>query len=241
MSRPLIIEVLLAGHAPDSIRHVHGDFDVWFAVGNSGHIRFQSTDLSAGEALPDPEASDGWIISGAAASVYDDIPWLAEVETGIAAAAGSGHPILGVCFGHQLLAQALGGRVTRNPAGWELGEVRAELTDEGQADPLMNGMPATFRAYASHQDAVVSLPPEALLLAENSAGVQSIKVGEKSYGVQFHPEFSLDIARAYTRYRRDQLRQEITWPEDGGNGSSRTLRNFISQIVEGAKDDTTAV
>ena len=166
---------------------------------------------------------------------------MAEVEAGIAAAAGSGHAILGVCFGHQLLAQVLGGRVTRNPAGWELGEVRAKLTGEGRADPLMSGMPQTFSAYSSHGDAVNALPQGALMLAENSAGVQAFRVGKKCYGVQFHPEFSLDVARAYARYRHSQVSHEIAWPEDGGADASRSLSNFIFQIVQGVNNDTTVV
>ena len=189
MSSPRLIEVLMTGHAPDPIRSVHSDFDDWFAAYSNGNIRFHATDLIDGEALPGPASSDGWIISGSPLSVYEDVNWLADAQAGIAAAATAGQPILGVCFGHQLLAQALGGEVTENPAGWELGQVQVSLTEAGASDPLMNGVPSHFGAYSSHGDVVVALPPEAILLAENPRGVQAFKVGAGAYGVQFHPEF----------------------------------------------------
>ena len=227
----------MTGHAPGLIRGEHADFDAWFAAHSPSDLLFRTTDLTEGQKLPAPDSSEGWIITGSPLSVYDDIHWLADVQAGIAAAVQAGQPILGVCFGHQLLAQALGGQVTKNPAGWELGEIDVSLTEAGKSDQMMAGCPGNFSAYSSHGDAVVALPPMATLLAKNSKGVQSFKVGVSAYGVQFHPEFSVDIARAYTTYRRDQVSDEISWPRDEGNDSSRLLRNFMSHFVTGENDD----
>jgi len=134
---------------------------------------------------------DGVIISGSQSSVYDDHrPWIRELSQWVEGAIADGRPILGVCWGHQLLAQILGGTV--RGGAYELGYV--EVTQEVD-DPIWSGLPDPFTVFATHSDHVVEMPPNARLLASNETGVQAFR-HEQIYAVQFHPEYDLQTAKA---------------------------------------------
>jgi GMP synthase (glutamine-hydrolysing) len=118
----------------------------------------------------------------------------------------AGTPTLGICFGHQMLAQALGGEVQKNPRGREIGTVRIERIAD---DPLFEGLPAAFEVNATHIDTVTVLPPGATRLARSSLDDhQAIRFTETCYGVQFHPEIDADVMRAYLEARREILATE---------------------------------
>src|SRR6056297_159544 len=135
---------------------------------------------STGEAFPDV---DGVVVTGSRASVYWDEPWIAAVKEWTADAIDRGLPILGVCWGHQLLADVLGGEVAAMDA-YELGYVTIERTTD--QDPLFEGIDRRFTAFATHSDEVVTLPPGAEPLAENDRSIHGFRAGAV-YGVQFHP------------------------------------------------------
>ena len=135
------------------------------------------------------QSFDGVIISGSQSSVYDDHrPWIQELSQWVEGALADDLPILGVCWGHQLLAQILGGTV--RSGSYELGYV--EVTQE-MDDPLWNGLPDPFTVFATHSDHVVEMPPNAQLLASNETGVQAFRQ-DQAYAVQFHPEYDLQTA-----------------------------------------------
>lgn len=141
-------------------------------------------------AEPDDRSFDGAIISGSQASVYDDAAWIETVADWTRAAIRESVPILGVCWGHQLVAAATGGTV--EPIGrYEIGYRTIEVTEE---DPLFEGMPARFVAFETHSDEVTELPEDAVELARNDCTVQAFRIGS-AYGVQFHPEYDLQTAR----------------------------------------------
>ncbi|QSG05555.1 type 1 glutamine amidotransferase [Halapricum desulfuricans] len=149
-------------------------------------------EVSEGELPPDPGAFpfDGAIISGSQCSAYDDRAWIADVEDWARTAHEAGIPMLGVCWGHQLLAEALGGRVEAMGER----ELGYRTVRRAGASQLFNGVSRTFTAFETHTDAVVELPGDARVIARNDAALQGFQLG-RTYGVQFHPEYDLEAAR----------------------------------------------
>lgn len=237
----LPIDILMAGHPPKSILERHGDFDSWFTRHMSGQITTRVFDLPAGDPIPDPAQSCGWIITGSPASVYDEIAWLPMGKQVIAGAVAAGHPMLGICFGHQLLAEACGGKVGLNPAGWELGDVKIKLTAAGEADQLFRDLVKDGSAYGTHRDTVLMLPEGADLLAENERGVQAFRIGTQAYGVQFHPEFDQAIAADYVALRQSEAAKPIPSPQKSGEIAATILTRFTDKISMRGKDDNPTI
>jgi len=149
-------------------------------IGNSAPIQTDDRPI---------QSFDGLIISGSQSSVYDeDRPWIRRLSRWTEGALADGLPTLGVCWGHQLLAQVLGGTV--KGGAYELGyvQVRQEV-----ADPIWDEIPDPFTVFATHSDHVVELPSDATLLASNETGVQAFRHGP-AYAVQFHPEYDRQTA-----------------------------------------------
>src|SRR5690606_26145464 len=123
----------------------------------------------------------------------------------------------GICFGHQLLAEALGGRVEPNPRGREMGTVQIELVER---DPLLGADPA-LAVNMSHVDSVVGLPAGAVVLARSERDPHAaIRFADSAYGVQFHPEFDGDVMRRYIDARRDVIASEGLDPDAMWHGTS---------------------
>jgi GMP synthase (glutamine-hydrolysing) len=132
---------------------------------------------------------DGVVVSGSQTSVYDDHDWIHEATEWLRRAYAADVPILGICWGHQFLAQALGGRVV-DMGEYELGY--REVSQVGE-DPLFEGLPETFSSFETHSDRVAELPAGAATLARNDVGLQAFRVGS-AWGVQFHPEYDRQTA-----------------------------------------------
>lgn len=151
-----------------------------------------------------PEAvdqCDGWLITGAAASVYDGDEWIAQLEAFVRAAAKT-HPVVGICFGHQLVAQAFGGAVAKAP-GWGVGVHRHEVT--GRAEWMQPPLDS-LSLLASHQDQVVVPPPGAEILGGSEFcpfGIMT--VGPNVLSIQNHPEMTRDFAADLYRKRREPI------------------------------------
>jgi GMP synthase (glutamine-hydrolysing) len=142
-------------------------------------------------------------------------------------AAGQGRVVLGVCFGHQLLAWRHGAKIAKNPKGRELGTVFVELTDAGRRSPLFAGFPERFEVQATHDDVVVESAGLEVLSTNAACGVQAFSVGPRAFGVQFHPEMDAAsigycIGSPDTRPedRARAVARETPWGE-------RLLRQFI--------------
>jgi GMP synthase (glutamine-hydrolysing) len=149
-------------------------------------------DVTAGD-RPPGFAYDGVVVTGSKASVYWDEPWIDALLDWLAAAADRDLPILGVCFGHQALATALGGRV-ESMTDVEIGYREVDR----EADPLFDGLADPLVAFETHSDRVVDLPTGATRLAANDRGVQAFRHGDR-WGVQFHPEYDRRSAETVTR------------------------------------------
>jgi GMP synthase (glutamine-hydrolysing) len=179
------------------IRQRFGDFEDWISEG-CGLSGVPVMDVAGGEALPLPETLSGAIITGSPAMVTDQSGWMQSLAVWVREAVSEAVPLLGVCFGHQLLAQAMGGHVDYHPEGREIGTVAIELTEEGKRDPLLGYLPGRFTAHVTHAQSVRRLPASALHLAGNAYEAhQAFRVGECAWGVQFHPEFTAEIMRSY--------------------------------------------
>jgi len=137
---------------------------------------------------------DAVVVTGSRASVYWDDPWIDAAREYVREAVDRGLPALGVCWGHQLLADALGGRV-EDMGEYELGYRSIARTAE---DDLLAGIDREFTAFTTHSDEVVELPPGGTVLAENDYSIQAFRAGD-AVGVQFHPEYDRETAREVTR------------------------------------------
>jgi GMP synthase (glutamine-hydrolysing) len=150
-------------------------------------------DVNEGALPPDFDV-DGVVITGSRSSVYWDEPWIDDLLDWTAGAAERDLPILGICYGHQVLAEALGGRVEP----MDDIEIGYREIDRTRDDPLFEAVDDPFVAFETHSDRVVDLPPGATLLAENDRGVQAFRHGDR-WGVQFHPEYDRSSAETITR------------------------------------------
>ncbi|WP_418282453.1 type 1 glutamine amidotransferase [Halorubrum sp. DTA98] len=149
--------------------------------------------------LPDHTDFDGIVVTGSRSSVYWDEAWIQPLVDYVAEAADDGVPILGVCYGHQVLAEALGGRVD------DMGEFEIGYnTVRHLGDELFTDVGEEFTVFTTHGDAVVELPPGAELLAENEYGVHAFRTGH-CWGLQFHPEYDVETAREVTDGKRERL------------------------------------
>jgi GMP synthase (glutamine-hydrolysing) len=130
--------------------------------------------------------------------VTDQASWMVKVEAWIPSVLKQNIPCLGICFGHQLLAQAMGGLVDYHDGGREIGTVAITLTQEGKQDPLTGTLPSEFFGHTTHAQTVKKLPIGAKLLAQNSfESHHAYRIGKNAWGVQFHPEFTADIMKGY--------------------------------------------
>ncbi|URQ62322.1 glutamine amidotransferase [Pantoea alhagi] len=150
-----------------------------------------------GEMLPEFSAISGAILSGSWAMVTDHAEWSERTAAWLRAAMEQALPLFGVCYGHQLMAYALGGEVGDNPRGWERGALPIALQPGAQSDPLLQALPSRFSVWLSHRQTVLTPPPGAHVLARSDGDdCQIIRYGPHALSVQFHPEFDAHIMQA---------------------------------------------
>jgi GMP synthase (glutamine-hydrolysing) len=193
---------------------------------------------SEGE-IPPPAASgvrryDGVVISGSQTSVYEDLDWIHELTSWVRGVHRADVPVLGICWGHQFLAQALGGRVV-DVGEHELGYHTVSRVGE---DPLFAGIPESFTAFESHSDRVAELPSGAIELARNDAALQAFRLGS-TYGVQFHPEYdrrtaewvvdNKDLTEARLRAVRAGITDEAV---AAAREAARVFDNFLALVSD---------
>jgi len=232
--------VLRTGDAVPEVASRRGTFLRWIqdGVGDVWDRQWHEHDARSDEALPDPVSFAGIVVTGSAASVTERAPWMLRAEDFLRTAVAADVPVLGICFGHQLLAQALGGSVARNPLGREIGTVKLEATEHAVADPLFDGLPPSFSVNVSHVDTVERLPPGSTVLSSTSGERHAaFRVG-RAWGVQFHPEFDGDVMRGYALARREAIESEgLPWERIHGEAQDAPhavalLRNFVHRVVK---------
>lgn len=167
--------------------------------------------VSEPEPLPGAPSPAGVIVTGSPARVADQSPWMLRVQAQLRQLVAEQVPVFGICFGHQLLGMALGGRSGPNPLGREIGTTLVSVTVD---DPLLGDAPRTFPVSMTHLDSVLELPPTAISLG-STAGERhaAIRFGPRAWGVQFHPELDAELIGDYVGSRLETLRREGLDPE----------------------------
>ncbi len=195
------IGILQTGRAPDELRAIHGDYNDMF-------VRFLDGEGFAFETYPvldsvfpdDATRCDAWLITGSKFGVYEDLPWIPPLEALVRQIVAAKVPLAGICFGHQIIAQALGGTVEKFAGGWSLGAKRYD----------MNGYANGIEILAWHQDQITELPENARVLASSpSCAYAALAYGDTVFSIQPHPEFTSEFAAALIDARRDMLPDHI--------------------------------
>jgi GMP synthase (glutamine-hydrolysing) len=214
MMQPVLI-IKLGDTLPD-LAERRGDFEDWFMKPfHEANLDTHVVDPRQGEALPLPTDCAGILLTGSHAYVTDQEAWSRESAAWLPNAVAADIPLLGVCYGHQLLADAMGGIVGNLPQGTEMGTVDIALTPEAENDRLFKTFPLVVQVHASHSQTVTSLPPGAVLLAANDwEPHHAFAVGNYAWGIQFHPEFDAGIMAAYVNAFADDLKNQGQNPED---------------------------
>lgn len=202
MSTLTIIET---GRAPTQIRADWPSYPIMFKRLLAPHLpgwSFEAVALSEGKALPDPAGLDAILTTGSPAGIYDETPWMTPLIDFIRWAAEAKTPHIGICFGHQAIAHALGAQVAKSDKGWGIGRHAYDVT----AAPHWMGRPApkTFSLGVSHQDQVLTLPPGATQVARNAFCEYAALDYPSANAISFqgHPEFEAGFSCALYQIRK---------------------------------------
>ena len=224
--------IISAGPGIEEIRLQYGHAIEWISSFiKSPPIIIDIKHIYHGEDF-DESDYDAWIITGSAASVEENHDWIRLLKNKIIYAYKNSIPILGVCFGHQIISSALGGEVTKNPKGWELGSYKIMINDKGLSSPLFKNVYFNDYFYFSHEDVVSKLPDSGVELARNNMGLQVFSIGDRIFGVQFHPEFSREIMSKYVEVRYKKGIIDDYDPVFESKSSHRVILNFINIVKE---------
>ena len=237
------LTIIETGQPPEMIAGDWPGYPEMFQDLLDGHLAdwtFESVALSSGAALPDPKQLDAILITGSAAGVYDDLPWMAPLMDFIRWAADAQTPQIGICFGHQVIAHALGAKVAKSDKGWGIGR---HVYDIVAPQPWMGTTPPRqFSLGVSHQDQVLSLPPGATLVAQNDFCEYAALAypGANAISFQGHPEFSAGFScalygvRKGTRLPVDMVnRAEASFADPIDNDQTGAwMGNFLKRAVD---------
>lgn len=233
------ITIIQTGEVPPTLRQDFGPYPAMFErmFAKAGHdFAFETVPVMAGAGLPDPAALDGIVITGSAAGVYEDHAWLEPLRAFIRGAYGASTPMLGICFGHQIMADALGGEVRKSEKGWGLGR---HVYGVRERPAFMGGAPDLLAVACSHQDQVIVPPAEAqvILASEFTPNAGLAYRNGAALSFQPHPEFEDDYTLALAELRRgkapdavvDAAVASVSRPSDSG-----AVARYIGMFFEKA-------
>lgn len=240
--KPILI--VLAGRTFPGISETQGDFDEWIARGLGNAAAHTCIDARTA-VLPNYAEISGVVISGSHSMVSDHEPWSETLAHWLKQGVDVDLPMLGICYGHQLLAYACGGVVANHPDGIEIGSQVISASTNAKADYLFSAMPETFPAQLVHSQSVLQLPQEAILLATGDHEPhQAYRIGKCAWGVQFHPEFSAQAMRGYIEQMNGVLLRQQRDPQALSAAVQNTphaallLRRFAAYIEQHAHGES---
>jgi GMP synthase-like glutamine amidotransferase len=203
------VGLLMVGHVPDASRHVAGDYPELFGTLLRGHgIELVAYNLDQGSFPENVEECDAWLCSPSADSTFDALPWRADAESLLREIAARERPFVGICFGHQLMAQALGAEVARSELGWQIGVHDYEMVHPVPSVP--DRLVTPLALIASHRDQVQSVPGDATLMARTeSCPVAGLAIGERAWTLQPHPEFTAALADDILAAREAKIGSQV--------------------------------
>ena len=177
--------LLICGHSPEELADTVPDYpDLFVRMLGRDAFDYRRYDIVGGDPVPAARDCEAWLITGSRHGVYEGHAWIAPLEALVRDVHAAGIPLLGICFGHQLVAQALGGRVEKHVGGWSVGRVEYRLEGYDAPLPLM----------AYHQDQIVEPPPGARTLGESAVCRHAaLAVGDTIRTIQPHPEFDAAV------------------------------------------------
>lgn len=196
------IAILETGVPPEALRDDYDDYPARFRALLGDGVPTTRFNVQEGRLPDDPSAFDGVVVTGSAAGVYEDHFWIPHLLDWLRAARGRTR-ILGICFGHQAMAQAFGGHVEKSDKGWGVGLHRYDVLSH---EPWMFPKADTVAIPVSHQDQVVAVSPDARIIAASDfTPYAGLAWGEDAVSFQCHPEFQPDYAAALVELRRDRI------------------------------------
>ncbi|MDZ4791523.1 MAG: type 1 glutamine amidotransferase [Hyphomicrobiales bacterium] len=206
--KPRTIGIIEAGLTPPIIAAAHGDFPAMIERWLSPALpeaHFKTIAVIKGEDLPDARDYDAYVITGSEAGVYDRLIWMAPLKEFILFAAAARVPQFGICFGHQIMTEAFGGRVIKSPQGWQCGLYDYKI-DANELLPEITMLPM----LALHQDQVVEPPPGAQLIGAHEASPYAmLQYRPEAFSTQCHPEFDVETVKAYLRLGKLSVPQTL--------------------------------
>lgn len=195
------LAILETGRPPGDLVRRFGDYSAMMTRMLGGEFEIDTFGVAAGEFPADPSDYEAYLVTGSPAGVYDPLPWIEPLKQFLRDAGD--RKLVGICFGHQIMAEAFGGHVEKSDKGWGIGLQHYEID---RVEPWMDEM-ASIDVPASHQDQVVAQPPHTEVIASSpfTPFAALAWTDRPAISVQFHPEFDLDYAKALIEARREKM------------------------------------
>ena len=192
------VGLLVCGQAPTTVTDRHGPYQQWFEALLHPHgITLERWDVEGGAIPPSPHSAEAWLITGSPHGVYEAHGFIRPLEAFVRDVVAEGVPMVGICFGHQIIAQAMGGRVEKFAGGWAFGRRAYRLDGLG-----------LVHLNACHQDQVITAPASAEVIATNDfCAIAGLRIGTTCWTLQPHPEINASVLEAYIAHY--QTRQTI--------------------------------